>query len=102
MKNKTRELLSQDDRSELEGEVSWEFGVISKTPKRFYQQKPKSVSQICCRLSPQCTKTIEGCLRPQMDCFKKVRLAVLSSHGFVSKYTRELEQVMSCSCQEFS
>ena len=35
--------------------------------KRFYQQKPKSIAHICCRLSTQCTETIDECLWPQMD-----------------------------------
>ena len=38
----------------VKGEVSREFGVKSKASKRFfYQQKPKSIAQICCKLSPQ-------------------------------------------------
>lgn len=41
----------------FKGEVSREFGVFSKTPKRFlYQHKPKNIGQSCCRLSPQCTR----------------------------------------------
>ena len=95
MNNKTRELLSRDDRSELKGEVSREFGVISKTPKRFYQQKPKSVAQICCRLSPQCTETTQECLWPQMDwvrmdCgLKTVRVTVFKFSSFRFQNTLE-------------
>ena len=81
----------------LKGEVSREFGVISKTPKRifFNQQKPKRIAQICCKLSPQCTETIDECPWPQMDCvrmdcnLKKVRLTVFKfSHFHSPKYTR--------------
>ena len=62
-----------------------------KTPIRFFlinSIKPKSIAKICCRLFPQCTKTIEECLWPQinwvrMDCnMKKVRLAVFKFSHF--------------------
>ena len=75
-----------------------------KTPKHFsfYQQKPKSIAPICCRLSVQCTKTVyvHECLWPQMDCnLKKARLTVFKFSRF--RFLNALEQVMSCSFQEF-
>ena len=36
--------------------------MLDKRQNVFYQQKPKSVTQICCRLSPQYTKTFDECL----------------------------------------
>ena len=81
----------------IKGELSREFGGISQTPKTFfYQQKPKSIAHIWCRMSHQCTnyKTVGERLWLQMDwvrmdCnLKKVRLTVF-------KFLR-------CSLQEFS
>ena len=48
---------------------------IKNSKRFFYRQKPKNIAQICCKLPPQCTKTIDGCLWPLMDCnLNKVRL----------------------------
>ena len=52
----------------VRGEISREPGVISKISKTFlYQQKPKRIVQIYCRLSPQCNETIDQRLWAQMD-----------------------------------
>ena len=78
-----------------------------KIPKGFfYQQKPKSIAKICYRISPQCTKTIDECLWPQvnwvrMDCnLKKVRLTVFKFSRF--RFQNALYQVIRYSFEEFS
>ena len=72
----------------------------------FYQQKPKSIAQICCRFLSQCIKIIDECLWPQMnwvrmDCnWKKVRLTVFKFSRF--RFQNALYQVIRYSFQEFS
>ena len=72
---------------------------MSKTPKCFFFiNRNLKVLLICCKLTPQCTKTIDECLRPQMDLvrmdcnLKKVRLTDFKFSRFRSQNT--LEQVM--------
>ena len=67
-----------------------------KNSKTFlYQQKPKSIVQICCRLSPQCTETIDEYLWPQMDLAKvgcnlneKIRLTVFNVQGLAFSFLK--------------
>ena len=79
----------------FKGEVSWEFGVMSKNPRN---KRNLKVLLICCKLTPQHTNTIDECLWPQMnlvrmDCYlKKVRLTVFKLSRF--HFQNALEQVM--------
>ena len=72
--------------------LKWKYHgnlVLYQNFKTFFdQQKPKSIAQICYKLSPQCTEIIDECLWPQMDwvrmdcSLKKVRLTVLKFSRF--------------------
>ena len=69
----------------------WYYVKNSKMFFFFFINRNLNVLLICCKLTPQCTKTIDGCLCPQMDLvrmdcnLKKVRLTVSSSCIFIPK-----------------
>ena len=72
-----------------------------------YQEKPKSIAQICCRLSPQCTKTIDECLWPQKEWVRIDRNLKIVGLIIVFKLPRfpfqdAQKQVMSCSFEEIT